>query len=258
MFTKTILSGNLILIYVIVIVAAREIVNNKPQLKEKPEWLKTCKRSDPNENQCFKHLFEGMFPSLAKGIPEIGVKKFEPLYIDSVSISKGSGNLVLSGGFKHLIVKGPSNATVENAVLDFDKNILNFDLKIPLLRINAKYNLNGNILLLPLLGNGDVTMLLSDVKTSVYTDISIKGIPEDAIRMETMKVTFIVGGMRIHLTNLFNGNEILAASLNAFLNQHSHEIISELRPDLEAGLSDIFKGLWNNVFSKIPLKFWLV
>lgn len=76
--------------------------------------------------------------------------------------------------------------------------------------------------------------------------------------METMKVTFIVGGMRIHLTNLFNGNEILAASLNAFLNQHSHEIISELRPDLEAGLSDIFKGLWNNVFSKIPLKFWLV
>lgn len=57
-----------------------------------------------------------MFPSLAKGIPEIGVKKFEPLYIDSVSISKGSGNLVLSGGFKHLIVKGPSNATVENAV----------------------------------------------------------------------------------------------------------------------------------------------
>lgn len=86
-------------------------------------------------------MFEGMFPNLAKGkhshhyilkrnqfdqninnkqnvqhlstgIPELGIEHFEPLIIDSVQVSKGSGSLILAGGFKNLIIKGPSNSTV--------------------------------------------------------------------------------------------------------------------------------------------------
>lgn len=73
-----------------------------------------------------------------------------------------------------------------------------------------------------------------------------------------MKVTFLVGDMRIHLHDLFNGNKVLGSSLNMFLNQNANEVISELRGDLENGLADIFTGLWNNVFSKIPIKLWLL
>ena len=73
-----------------------------------------------------------------------------------------------------------------------------------------------------------------------------------------MKVSFLVGGMRINLTNLFNGNEILGASINNFLNTNADEVIKELRPDLERGLSGTFKDLWNDLFSKIPTKLWLI
>ncbi|TMW47942.1 hypothetical protein DOY81_006975 [Sarcophaga bullata] len=236
----------------------REIVNNKPQLKEKPTWLKTCPRNNPNENKCFRKMFEGCFPALAAGIPEIGVNGFEPLHIDQVSVQKGSGNLILAGGFQNLVIRGPSNSTVTRAILDLEKKILNFELEIPLLRIKAKYNLNGHILLLPLIGNGNVSLALKDVKTAVYTRISLRNLPEEVLHIDDMKVTFNVGSMRIHLKNLFNGNEILAASINTFLNQNGNEVISELRPDLEKGLADIFHGLWNNVFSKMPLKLWLV
>lgn len=57
-------------------------------------------------------------------------------------------------------------------------NRLNFDLAIPRLRIDATYNLKGNILLLPLVGSGDVAMSMKDVKSSVSTKISIKNKPE--------------------------------------------------------------------------------
>ncbi|XP_037946300.1 protein takeout [Teleopsis dalmanni] len=234
------------------------IVNNAPQLQERPTWLQTCPRNDPNENQCFRSLFEGCFPALAAGIPEIGVKSFEPLHIEQVSVSKGSGNLVLSGGFQNLVIRGPSNATVRRANLDLNKNLLNFELELPILRIRAKYNLKGNILLLPLIGNGDVRMALKNVRTAVNTKIHLINDPEEVIHIDDMKVTFHVGAMRIHLTNLFNGNDILAASINNFLNQNANEVISELRPDLESGLADIFHGLWNNVFSKMPTKLWLL
>lgn len=49
------------------------------------------------------------------GIPEIGVPQFEPLKITKVSVSRGSGNLKLQGGFHDLLVHGPSNTTVSKA-----------------------------------------------------------------------------------------------------------------------------------------------
>lgn len=81
---------------------------------------------------------------------------------------------------------------------------------------------------------------------------------QEVIHIDEMKVTFLVGSMRIHLDNLFNGNKVLGASLNMFLNQNAKEVISELRSDLERGLANIFTGLWTNVFSKLPNKLWLV
>lgn len=62
--------------------------------------------------------------------------------------------------------------------LDMEKKLLSFDLIIPKIRIDATYNLKGNILLLPLVGNGNVAMSMKDVKSSVYTKISIQKKPE--------------------------------------------------------------------------------
>ncbi|XP_053667281.1 uncharacterized protein LOC128716383 [Anopheles marshallii] len=239
---------------------AKEIViRNKdvPQYQAKPEWLRVCKRANPNEDDCFKKMFEGTFPYIAKGIPEIGVQPFDPLRLESIQVSRGSGGLTLSGGFKKLSIKGPSNTTVRRAFLDFDKHALSFELEIPKLRIDASYNLKGNVLLLPLVGDGDVTMSLKNVKTTVVTKFAVRPLPEDAIFIEEMKVTFLVGGMRIHLDNLFQGNQVLGASLNLFLNQNANEVIAELRSDLEHGLADIFTGLWNELFNKLPLKLWI-
>lgn len=66
-----------------------------------------------------------------------------------------------------------------------EKKILNFELEIPILRIKAKYNLNGHILLLPLIGSGDVNLALKDVKTAVYTRISLRNAPEVSISLSS-------------------------------------------------------------------------
>lgn len=56
--------------------------------------------------------------------------------------------------------------------------MLSFDLEIPRLRIDAQYNLKGNILLLPLVGNGNVAMTMKGVKSTVTTKISVRKLPE--------------------------------------------------------------------------------
>lgn len=84
-------------------------------MKFAADWLETCQKDRPNEDECFRNMFQGMFPYLAEGIPELGIEHFEPLLINSVQVSKGSGSLVLAGGFKNLAIKGPVNTTVTSA-----------------------------------------------------------------------------------------------------------------------------------------------
>lgn len=62
-----------------------------------------------------------------------------------------------------------------------EKKVLEFDLDIPRLRINAQYDLKGQILLLPIVGNGDVAMTLKNVKTRVVTQFSLQNLPEVSI-----------------------------------------------------------------------------
>lgn len=91
-------------------------------------------------------MFTGIFPIIAHGIPELEIEPFEPLGINKISVSRSTGQVVqLNGSFNNLKIRGPSNATVTKAQLNMEKQLLNFELEIPKLRINATYNLKGKV-----------------------------------------------------------------------------------------------------------------
>lgn len=75
------------------------------------EWLLTCQRSDPKLNECLTKSFNHMIPALARGIPELGVGKFEPLHVDKIGLQKGNGGVIINGAFRNMEVHGPSNAS---------------------------------------------------------------------------------------------------------------------------------------------------
>lgn len=88
---------------------------------------------------------------------------------------------------------------------------------LPLLDIVAQYNLKGKILVLPLVGHGNCELKLFDVDTKVITDVSFPKIENrEILKIEHMNVTFKVGGMKVRLHNLFNGNKVLGAYKNLF------------------------------------------
>ena len=69
-----------------------------------------CKIADPQLNQCLNNFSISIYPELAKGIPDIGIDAYEPLHLDSIEISKGSGPVTLVGKLYNITVKGPGNA----------------------------------------------------------------------------------------------------------------------------------------------------
>ncbi|XP_066257274.1 protein takeout-like [Euwallacea similis] len=237
-------------------------VQDAPLLTHRPQWLKPCKKSNPNIGACVNDMFLFMFPNLAAGIPEINVEHFEPLLLENVSISKGNGPIILTGKLYDLVVMGPSNSTPTDSEFIQSANKQgqwNFGLNIPLLDIKSKYNLKGQILVLPLLGHGNCDLKLFNIRTRIYANLTfVEKEEQEIMYIENLKVKFRVGGLRVQFENLFNGNKILGHTVNAFINQNGLEIVGELEESIADSLARIFTKLLNNVFVKIPTDLWLL
>jgi len=229
-------------------------------LSKQPVWLsKPCNRSDSHLNQCLRELFEGMFPYMSKGIPEVGIPRFEPLYIERIGISKGHGAVTLNGNFNKLLAHGPSNATTQLVRLDLAHGRLDISLHIPVIRTESKYDLRGNILLLPLVGVGDARLLLRNVTTDVYMKVVFPKLPggEEVMHVTDMKVDFRMSNVRVHLDNLFNGNKVLGHTVNTFLNKNALEVVEELKENIGESLASVFQRIMNDAFGRIPTLYWL-
>ena len=56
--------------------------------------------------------------------------------------------------------------------------------------------------------------------------------------MDNFIVDFTIGNVFIQMNNLFNGeNKLLADNVNKFLNDHSQEVIKEVKPSISRQLS---------------------
>ncbi|XP_070493310.1 circadian clock-controlled protein daywake-like [Chironomus tepperi] len=228
------------------------------QLNDNLHWIKPCDHQDPNKNNCFRDLLQSIVAKVIKGIPEVDIKPFDPLSLNEIKVHRTAGQIItLEGGFDNVKVYGLTNTSIPQAYFNMQKKLMNFKMEIPKIRLSSSYRLKGNILLLPIVGNGNINILLKNVKTTIYTKFSLKNLPEEAINFEVMRVVLDIEKLRIHLDNLFNGNKELEASFLMLLNQNSKEIFAELRTDLQYELAKIFIEIWNDVFNKIPLKHML-
>ena len=71
--------------------------------------------------------------------------------------------------------------------------------------------------------------------------------------MENFIVDFTIGNVFIHMDNLFNGeNQLLADTVNKFLNEHSQEVIKEVKPEISKQLSELVTRVMNDAFSELP------
>ena len=71
--------------------------------------------------------------------------------------------------------------------------------------------------------------------------------------MDNFIVDFTIGNVFIQMNNLFNGeNKLLADNVNKFLNDHSQDVIKEVRPEISKQLSTLVTRVMNDAFSDLP------
>lgn len=209
-----------------------------------PDYIHVCHRNDPKINECIRNTVHDLRPYLGDGIKELNVPPLEPLYIGDLNILDGGRN-----GFnvktKNLNIFGAANFEIKKLIAKDEGRQIEFDMVLPRLHGEGTYDVSGQLLALPLKGNGRFSGNFTNFNAFVKVNFNVKTDSEnvDRVGIENLEVKIKMGKGRIRLYNLFNGDKTLGDIINETINQNFETFTMELIPPIERALEKKFMSI---------------
>jgi len=140
---------------------------------------------------------------------------------------------------------------------DLKKRHIEWDFKIPGVQIQGKYNISGQVLILPILGSGNASITIDDLSITYKYDWELvkKGNGKHYMNFTNSELLFENGRAHFKLDNLFNGDKLLGENMNYFLNQNWREVTKELGPALGEAIGEVFRLLLTNIADLVPYEY---
>ncbi|XP_008482109.1 uncharacterized protein LOC103518801, partial [Diaphorina citri] len=118
-------------------------------------YLHSCSRSDPSVNECLTESANNLAQYFKRGIPELGIGNVEPIIIDEIHLSLGSGPNGYRATFRDINAYGVSNLTVIGARSDLSTNQFQFTFYVPKISVRGHYRSSGVLIMVPATGGGE-------------------------------------------------------------------------------------------------------
>lgn len=158
--------------------------------------LKQCKLDD---NACIIEVANEIFKNRYQGIGELGLSSIDPLKIDKMDLVQG-GNVPVQIDlkFRKVVLLGLSKAKlykISGFRADPENNKLEIRFKTPLGTLVGPYVINGKMLILPIRGNGNVTLNLENL--DIHLKFLTKKVMKDGkafMKIEKSKFYYEVSG----------------------------------------------------------------
>ncbi|CAD0201614.1 unnamed protein product [Chrysodeixis includens] len=190
-------------------------------------FIKPCKAGD---NACIMTSAQAALPVLAPGIPELGIKSVDPMHLDVI---KGDqGGLALT--FKDTTVTGMKGCHVDGIKHDIKKSKQVVTIRCSV-DLNGQYKLDGQLLVLPIKGEGKYNIKIRDIVIKTTTELkNVQGADgKQHWHIDSWKFSSQVKtSARFDFDNLFNGNKILAGPVEDFVNTNWRDVMQEIAPPI--------------------------
>ncbi|XP_067013762.2 protein takeout [Anabrus simplex] len=224
-----------------------------------PPYILQCYKEDPEVNQCLTRASNLFTRYLRRGIPELGYPEVEPILIDEIPIALGDGPDAYRAYISKIEAFGVSNLTVVGVRSDLDTHQFQLSFFVPKISVRAKYRSSGVLIMVRASGGGDYWGEYEGVRAKVY----FRAEPQDFesrryLLVDDVKMDFSVKDIRMGVENIHNGNTVLQAALNLFINTNAQDLLKEMKPDIKRKLLRVMRTFMDNIFSRIPYDMWMV
>ncbi|GLH08911.1 Uncharacterized protein GBIM_14073, partial [Gryllus bimaculatus] len=158
-----------------------------------------------------KHANEAL-PHVTKGDRKYRIPSMDPLLVDSLQVDDGHGPLGLNMLITQAKVHGIPKTVINNVEFDFKEKQVRYDAFLPSVNIQSKYNISGQVLVLPIIGHGDANLTLENVHVTYEYEFALEKMEDKEVYFIPKKHTdfrFNTTRLYIYLDNLFNGDRLL-------------------------------------------------
>ncbi|EDV91333.1 GH17382 [Drosophila grimshawi] len=224
---------------------------------ELPAGIQKCSINDEN---CLKDSMNYVIKNYAKtGIKELGLVQLDPLLLKKFSLPKKPNSPVsIDLTFRNASMIGFAEAQVKKASFltsNLSRTMV-FDFVVPKIILKGPYSINGQVLILPIVGKGNAEIVLKNCRSHFIVKLEAvsKGpgltyvnVVDLRMDLEPSHVTYKLGG-------LFGGQKDLSENLHILINENWREIFNELKDDISVAMGLIFKLMLSKTMSMLPLE----
>lgn len=206
--------------------------------------MHVCGRRSPHLNECLRNLINGIREKLIKGIPELEVPSFSPVYVKNVVLADRPNFKARADNVK---IYGFENFNLEDINIDLDKRILIMIVSVDHIRIEADYDINAKILI-PVAGHGPVEMKTDNLRanlTSRYKMVERNGKNYMFFYSITSKV--YIKDYEIDFKPIGDTDKTLTTAINTALTDSKAEILANTTPNIEKTVSEVLLEISNNI-----------
>ncbi|XP_063224137.1 protein takeout-like [Bacillus rossius redtenbacheri] len=218
-----------------------------------PGYLKLCSRGDPNLNDCALKSGIAALPRLAKGDASLHIPVLDPLRLDRIDVKQGSGPVRVELALTDVYVKGLKDADLKAVSFDLAKRTVTVNFIAKKLVIDSKYKIDGQVLILPIKGDGDFNLKLDNLEGTFKSDFDIaKKDGKEYIKIKNNNFDFTITNALFDLKNLFNGDKVLGDTMNTFLNENWREVYGEIKPAVAEVVRTVIVRILDEFTSLLP------
>ncbi|XP_045769815.1 circadian clock-controlled protein daywake-like isoform X2 [Maniola jurtina] len=205
------------------------------------------------DTTCMVNAFQKAIPNFSKGLPEWGIDVMDIMEFEEPVQFHMAG---LSLNFSEGRLRGIRNIIINSVKWDRKNGTIYLEYHAPTYSLSGKYKADGQILILPIKGDGEMKINIKNmgVKLMMFIDEYKKN---NKTHVSIKKYNFdfkVEGNARYNLTNLFNGKKELADAALSFMNDNWEVLTTEFgRPLMDAVAVKTFKNV-NRFLARAPME----
>lgn len=194
--------------------------------------------------------------SLTNGDRKIRVGNLNPLVVPRVALSQGAGQIQLNLTWEPLSIYGLRDGVVSNMKISWARKTNEFDMTFPTFTMAGPYRAAGRILLLPITGAGPSNFTFTNLRLHYGYEWPLHK-ANDGKEYATIANSHIeisgADGLRSELNGLFNGDKLLGAQMNTFLNENWRDLLRELGPSMLDAAREVTESVLKNLIASVPV-----
>ncbi|XP_059610276.1 uncharacterized protein LOC132257406 [Phlebotomus argentipes] len=201
-------------------------------------------------------FFEELRCRLGMAMEDLGLPAMDPFTEEFMEFELDHELGSITGSLANLRVDGLSDFTVNDLAFNMDNLDFWLDVSLPRLSLSGAYDIDGVLGgLLPVYGNGNFSIVLTEMHTVINATIDYDGI-DVTWAMPEFGMDFRLGNLTTTIENLFNDDE-LSDFFNLAFTTLGSEIVDVMFPEIEPQIADVAKQMTPDLFNGMTINEFL-